>query len=301
MAEPSSPPATRQRLPSWLDFRLVVGVLLLLGSAVVGARLIGAADRSVEVWAARAELAAGTTLRAEDVVVVRARLFDAAGRYLAAGQSPDGRTLNRDIGSGELLPRAALGRSPAGSLVSIPVGAQHAPESLRAGQRIDVYATPTGRSDARQTVRVLAAIPVQDVRRGGGGVLAGEPALVVVVRVPTEAAAAVVQALRTADIDITVVKDAATPPSGPSPDVRLPSDPSAPSGAPGEPDASASPSAPGAQPDGSEGSSTGAGVPGGGAASVEGRGRGNGAGGGQPTSTPRRPDEDASALIWSPA
>ena len=54
------PTPRRVRPPRWLDLRLVLGVLLVLGSVLLGARVVGAADATVPVWAAAGDLAAGT-------------------------------------------------------------------------------------------------------------------------------------------------------------------------------------------------------------------------------------------------
>src|SRR6476469_1490712 len=60
----------RVRPPRWLDLRLVLGVLLVLGSVLLGARVVGAADATVPVWAVTGDLAAGTRLDASDLRAV---------------------------------------------------------------------------------------------------------------------------------------------------------------------------------------------------------------------------------------
>ncbi len=204
---PGSPPARRLRQPSWLDARLVAGVLLVVVSVVLGARIVAAADSSTRVWAVTGDLAAGTTLGRDDVTVVRVRLFDDADRYLAATASPAGRQLSRSLGPGELLPRAALVSQPPGRLVSLPVSAMHVPDSLRRGQRIDVYATTRAANSSSPggTERILAGVPVQAVRAPRAGLSGGGTDYAVLVLVPPDGVGAVVAALRTAVIDVTVV------------------------------------------------------------------------------------------------
>lgn len=218
MAQPTSPPAVRQHLPSWLDLRLVLGVLLVLVSVLVGARVVASADRSVRVWAVRADLSAGTTLAAGDVGLVRVRLFADADRYLAAGRSPAGLTLTRDLGAGELLPRGAVTPQAAGSVLSVPVTPQHVPQTLRAGQRIDVYVTTKVGSGVPRTDLVLAAVPVQQVLRPNGGLLSSTAQVAVIVRVPPAQAPTAVRAIRAGDVDITVVEGPST--GSPSPAAR---------------------------------------------------------------------------------
>src|SRR6476659_1229278 len=59
---PAGPSPRRVRPPRWLDLRLVLGVLLVLGAVLLGARIVTAADATVPVWAAAGDLAAGTAL-----------------------------------------------------------------------------------------------------------------------------------------------------------------------------------------------------------------------------------------------
>lgn len=204
----TSPAARRLRQPSWLDLRLVLGVLLVLLSVVFGARVLAAADTSTRVWAVTGDFADGTTLSADDVRPVRVRLFTDANRYLGTAASPAGRTLTRRLGAGELLPRAALTDVAPGRLVSLPVPPMHAPDSLRRGQRIDVFAsTKAGGGGAARTQRILAGVPVQAVRSPRGGLSSGGSDYAVLIRVAPEEAAAVIAAVRTADIDVTVVTE----------------------------------------------------------------------------------------------
>lgn len=207
-AEPvPSPPARRLRQPSWLDLRLVTGVLLVLGSVVFGSRLVAAADASTQVWAVTGDLATGTTLGPGDLRGVRVHLYAGSTRYVGTGASPVGRTLTRRIGGGELLPRAALTDTAPGALLSLPVPTMHAPDSLRRGQLIDVFASTkaAGSGTAARTQRILAGVAVQDVRAPRGGLSGGGMDYAVLVRVPEESAAILVSAVRTADIDVAVV------------------------------------------------------------------------------------------------
>ena len=107
-ALPPGPAPRRVRPPRWLDLRLLLGVLLVLGSVLLGARVVGAADATVPVWAASGDLAAGTELDADDLVAVDVRLDDTADAYLSTSTRPEGRTLARAVRAGELVPGSAL-------------------------------------------------------------------------------------------------------------------------------------------------------------------------------------------------
>ena len=179
MDSPPSPPARRLRPPSWLDLRLVAGVLLVIGSMVAGTFVVSAADRSVQVWALTRDVAASTVLTAEDVRPVRVRLFDSAPGYLDTGRSPAGRSVARALSAGELLPASVLADSRPGLVVNLPVRPENAP-SVDRGQAVDVWA---GTKDCGPR-RVLASAAVQEVRTDeAGGLAAGTGVLQVVLRV----------------------------------------------------------------------------------------------------------------------
>ena len=143
---PVSPAARRLATPRWLDTRLVLGVLLVLLSVLVGARVLAGADRSQLVWTTSRALAPGSVLAAGDLVAVRVRLFDTAGLYLDADQpAPVGYVAARGLGAGELLPDDALRRPELDvdyRLVTVLVELGHVPPELVDGQQVDVWLTP---------------------------------------------------------------------------------------------------------------------------------------------------------------
>ncbi|SFO93237.1 Chaperone for flagella basal body P-ring formation [Geodermatophilus dictyosporus] len=186
--EPGSGPVPRRvRPPRWLDLRLVLGVLLVLGSVLLGARVLTAADATVPVWSVAGDLAAGTVLEAGDLVPVDVRLGDAAGAYLSTGTDPAGRTLARALRAGELLPRTALEEPRELVQVALPVQAGYVPPGLGRGQVVDVYGVtdPAGTATGEGVVLVVGAVPVQAVSGRAEGVLSTATTTVqVVVSVP---------------------------------------------------------------------------------------------------------------------
>lgn len=138
-----APPAARLRRPSWRDTRLLVGLLLVLVSVALGARVVAAADETVPVWAAATALPEGTALDAAALRVVRVRLDDAAAAYLdAAVPPPAGAVLLRTVGAGELVPAAAVGSADALTRrpVTLPLD-DGVPAGVTVGGRIDVWAS----------------------------------------------------------------------------------------------------------------------------------------------------------------
>lgn len=198
---PSGPVPRRVRAPGWLDLRLVLGVLLVLGSVLLGARVVSAADATVPVWSAASDLAAGTELTPEDLVVVDVRLDEAASLYLSGNTRPAGSVLSRGVRAGELLPFAAL-EEPADLVqVAVPVQAGYLPPGVQRGRVIDVYAVAdpaagaTGPAIGSVTL-VVGGVPVQAVSGSSEGVLATPTTTVqVVVSVPADEAADVLAAI----------------------------------------------------------------------------------------------------------
>src|SRR3954454_22381826 len=169
------PTPRRVRPPQWLDLRLVLGLLLVLGSVLLGARVVSAADATVPVWAAAGDLAAGTVLTVDDLVAVDVRLDDAADAYLSTTTKPEGRTLSRAVSAGELLPRSMLIEADELVQLALPVQAGHVRRSLQRGQLVDVYAVADPVPGATAVAGglhppVVRPPPVQAISARGDGV-----------------------------------------------------------------------------------------------------------------------------------
>lgn len=208
-----SPRPRRLRGPSWLDLRLIGGVLLVLVSVLVGARVVAAADQSVSVWAAARNLSAGTTLRAEDVRAVPVRLFDSGAAYLRSGSALSGQVLDRPVRAGELLPASALQDRSGRVSVALPVPTTAVPLDLRRGQLVDVYATGEGTGGGSvQTSLVLAAAPVQAVDGGSQGALSASSGMrQVVVSVPSDEAGDLLAAIAGRELAVAILEDLSEP------------------------------------------------------------------------------------------
>ncbi|MBD8868734.1 CpaB family protein [Nocardioides donggukensis] len=173
------PAAVRAAPPGWRDPRLWIGVALVAGSVVAGARVLGAADDTVEVWAAAADLAPGRALSSDALVARRVRFGDDGDldRYLRVADGPPGEeTVRRPVGAGELVPRAALGAGPTG-LTEVPIWAraEAVAGSVVTGSVVDVWVTGEpggGRSGRARLVLddvVVIAAPRPTSSFGPGG------------------------------------------------------------------------------------------------------------------------------------
>lgn len=207
---PDSPPARRLRRPSWLDPRVATGILLIAVSVTAGARVVAAADSSIQVWALARDVASGAVLTAADIEPARVRLFGTGPRYLRTADSPAGLAVSRELRAGELLPAAAIVTAAPAAIVAVPVQPQNAP-ALSRGQSVDVWASVKG----CPPVRVLSGVPVQDVRTDRAGALSASSGSVqVVLRVEPVAAARLVAALGADAVVRMVVLDGAPAPGG---------------------------------------------------------------------------------------
>lgn len=202
---PPSPRAVRLR-GGGRDLRLGVGVLLVLVSVVLGARLVSAADDRIEVWSLAAPLSAGSTLGSDDLVAVPVALTDLSA-YVVAGTDVVGQVLRRDVEAGELLPAAAVGEGQPGTrrLVTVPVDPLHAPPALARGERVDVYVTPPDGAVVGAGVDVLPSLVLEAVlvaEPGAADASGVTDQLGVVLDVAAADADRAVAAARAGDVDL---------------------------------------------------------------------------------------------------
>ncbi|WP_210648922.1 hypothetical protein [Nocardioides sp. SYSU D00065] len=161
------PAASRSSAARWRDPRLWVGVALVAGSVVAGARVLSGADDMTAVWSASADLAAGQTLGADDLEATRVRFdhADDAARYLAVDDDlPDALTLTRPLHAGELVPAGALGEAAGEDsvAVSIAVAPEHVPTDLVRGSRVDVWVLAESTLGQRRS-RSGAEVVLEDI------------------------------------------------------------------------------------------------------------------------------------------
>jgi hypothetical protein len=184
-----SPRPRRVSRPRWLDGRLVLGIVLVATSVLLGAKVVGDAHRTRRAVALTRDVAAGTLLSSADLRTVDVALPDGTG-YLDDLNEAVGKVVNRSLGSGELVPAAALGTAPPHTVLTVPLGADAAPP-LQAGQRIEIWLS----TDSCPSVVLLADVPVQDVRQPSAGGFSADGGQDVVLRVPSDQADRVVTAL----------------------------------------------------------------------------------------------------------
>ncbi|NAZ77026.1 hypothetical protein GTQ99_16580 [Kineococcus sp. T13] len=205
--------ARRIGAPSWRDPRLLVGLALVLGSVVAGARVVTAAQATTGVYAVGSAVGAGQPVSAGALRVVQVHLDEAtAGAYLGAGEELGaGAVALRGLPAGELLPRSAIGR--VGDLTARPVSVPlegPPPAGVAVGALVDVWVVRESPASASTSAAVpeepqqlAEAAEVSAVAAGGTGLSARSGADVQVL-VPRGALPRVLQAL-TDGADIVLV------------------------------------------------------------------------------------------------
>jgi hypothetical protein len=195
--DPPSPRARRIATPSWLDVRLVAGIVLVLGAVLIGAKVVSSARHTYPVVASRHRLAAGTVLTADDVTLARVQLpGHGSGVYLSRLPDAVGKRLGRDVSAGELVPADALAAAAASTTVTVPLAVGAAPD-LRKGQRIEVWVS----TKTCASLVLLPDVPVQAVHAGGGS-YGSDDGQDVVISVAPPLADRVVQALALPDVKL---------------------------------------------------------------------------------------------------
>jgi len=184
-----SPAARRVSPPSWLDLRLVGGIVLVLAAVLLGAVTLASADHRQARWALSHDLAAGTVLTAADVHPLRVQLGTADARYLPVGEAVAGRTLRQAGQAGELLSRAQLTVPPAGVDVTVGLRPENEPTIVR-GDRITLWLST---KSCRAAV-LLSGVTVQAVQKSGSSTFGADQATVLVLRVSAADATRVVSA-----------------------------------------------------------------------------------------------------------
>lgn len=174
----------------WREPRLLLGVLLVLGATVLGARLAAGGDDMVEYWAVRTGVTAGDTVTRESLEPRSVRLTGAtAGTYLRTDDelpaALDDLVWSHALPEGSLVGKASLVARSTQARGELPlnVAAGSAPDDLARGDRVDVWVGPgPGEEAGGDAVKVLTAVTVLDAGADAAAI-GGAPARTVLVGV----------------------------------------------------------------------------------------------------------------------
>lgn len=159
----------RLKKPSWKDPRLLLGILLVLASVAGVVSLVGAADQTTEVYAAKGPIAVGEKLTADNVNRVKVRLGDVESRYVTAESGlPEGLVALQRIGPDQLVPKESLGKADALNRKPVAITIDEAlPEQATAGSRVDAWvALPDARNGFGEPKLLLPGAEIAEVTPG---------------------------------------------------------------------------------------------------------------------------------------
>ena len=128
-----------------LNPRIAFAIGLLGLSLMAALAITSQANRSVLVWSAKGDLAVGDVIVTSDLISTKVLLPENSFKYLSNKAKLTGSVVVRRVGSGELIPAAALSRGAhATDIRSVPfkVAKSDLPNDLAAGQLIDLYILP---------------------------------------------------------------------------------------------------------------------------------------------------------------
>lgn len=175
--------AARLRKPSWKDPRLLVGILLVLASVAGVISLVGAADRTVQVYVAREGIAVGQKVGKDDLSIAKVRLDDVEAGYVTVESGvPEGKVAIQRIARNQLLPKESLGdadaldRKPVAVTVEDSLPAQAVP-----GSRVDVWVSlPDARNGFAEPRLLLPGAEIAQVTEGSSALGASKQTVVLV-------------------------------------------------------------------------------------------------------------------------
>jgi hypothetical protein len=169
----------------WFDPRFAIGVLLVVASVAGVVAIVGAADTSLLVYAARQPLAPGDRIDGDDLVATNVRLDGAAELYLLPDDLPDeGLVVTKPVADGELVPASAVGSRLGEQQTAIVLAVNgELAASVVSGSGVDVWSARqigSGLFEAPAVI-VAAATVVRLVDREGFVVDDGSAAIEVLV------------------------------------------------------------------------------------------------------------------------
>jgi hypothetical protein len=169
MSHDAATTGARLKPPSWKDPRLLVGVLLVLASVVGVISLVGSADQTTEVYAARDSIAVGEKLTADNLVRAKVRLGETEQLYVTVEEGlPDGLVAVQRIGKNQLVPKESLATVDALDRKPVAVTIDEAlPPQAVAGTRVDVWvALPDARNGFSEPKLLLPGAEIAQVTAG---------------------------------------------------------------------------------------------------------------------------------------
>jgi hypothetical protein len=125
-----------------LDLRLIIGLAIVVITALAGFALVSAASSTTSVYAATKSLAPGHVIDASDFVLTDVTLGKSSTAYLGAAGLSQGAVMTKAVAAGELIPVSAVGTAKQVATTNVVVQLE-VPLSADAvvGSFVDVWAS----------------------------------------------------------------------------------------------------------------------------------------------------------------
>ncbi|MFK0038916.1 flagella basal body P-ring formation protein FlgA [Paenarthrobacter sp. NPDC090517] len=157
MGQSADVAAPRLQKPSWKDPRLLIGVLLVLGSVAGVIALLGSADRTTQVYSAKEDIAVGQVVAEADLSIVKVRLDEVEASYVTVEHGlAEGKVALQRVAKNQLVPQASLGAADAVDRKPVAIAMEEElPSQAVPGARVDVWIAMPGSNDAFEEPRLL--------------------------------------------------------------------------------------------------------------------------------------------------
>lgn len=125
-----------------LDLRIIIGIAIVVLTALGGFVLFSAADDTTSVYAAAKSLTPGHVLQSSDLVLTDVKLGNSSTAYLEASGLGQGAVITKSVGEGELVPVSAIGtaKQVATTNVVLQLEVPLSADALE-GSTVDVWAS----------------------------------------------------------------------------------------------------------------------------------------------------------------
>ncbi|GAA2849486.1 hypothetical protein GCM10010523_07580 [Paenarthrobacter ilicis] len=136
---------------------MLIGVLLVLASIAGVVVLVGSADKTIQVFAAREEISVGQPVTPEDLIVVEVRLDGIEAGYFTVEQGfVDGGVAVQRVGKNQLVPQESIGKADALNRKPVAIALEEdLPPQAVAGARVDVWVALPGSGKAYDDPQLL--------------------------------------------------------------------------------------------------------------------------------------------------
>lgn len=166
---PREIPGRRYRT-AWFDPRFIIGLVLVVASIGGVLLLLGTLDRTVTVYAAKADLSVGDRVSATDLETRSVRMGSTTSLYINERDLPkDGVVVMRNIAKGELVPASATSKSTEIEMAPVVLRIEgEVSNRVKTGATVDIWVSAKNGTSGygSPTVAVTGATVVRVIENG---------------------------------------------------------------------------------------------------------------------------------------